>query len=69
MTTLTADPQTRELRVADRCDNRDCNAQARVRAIFEDGAILDFCAHDFAEIEGPLTEQSSFIIDERDQIS
>lgn len=59
--------RTSELRTSDRCDMRDCNAQARVRAHFEVGCI-DFCFHCAQPIEIALSEQALRVTDERDRL-
>lgn len=58
----------RELRVADRCDRGNCTAQARCRVIFESGKYLDFCYHDYNEMEPTLEASAVFVVDERSKI-
>lgn len=48
----------------DRCDYRDCTAQAQARAHLLEGT-LDFCGHHFTSIEEALTDQALSILDER----
>lgn len=67
MTTATQE-RTSELVVADRCDTRDCLAQARVRATFNHGPV-DFCAHHFEAIEDAVREQALDIDDQRASIT
>lgn len=56
MTGVTAVTMTvPNLKMADRCDGSDCNAQAHVRTT-QRFQTLDFCGHDFAKHEAGLTK-------------
>lgn len=65
-TQATAEETTpaRILNAHDRCDVRDCNAQAYVRVSLESGALY-FCGHDYAKVEALLKATSEQVLDER----
>lgn len=48
----------------DRCDVRDCGAQALVRAVYVSGDLL-FCGHHFAANEDAVVTTAGEIHDER----
>jgi hypothetical protein len=52
----------------DRCDVKDCGAQAFVRAEFKSGILL-FCAHHYAEQPLSLQQSSISIHDERAKLT
>lgn len=62
-------PITFPLTVADRCDMKDCDAQALVRAILG-FSPLQFCGHHFADVAESLAVQG-FAIDQdnREQVA
>lgn len=60
--------RTSVLKAADRCDARDCTAQARVRAVLTNGSI-DLCAHHFTPNEAAINDQATEVVDERDRIT
>ena len=51
----------------DRCDTRECGAQAYVRVEFKSGSLL-FCGHHYATAPHSLQTQSISIHDERAKI-
>ena len=52
----------------DRCDSKDCPAQAFVLVKFITGELL-FCGHHYNKYEASLIKDSYEIIDERDTIN
>lgn len=57
-----------QLKREDRCDMRDCGAQAFVQAVYPEGDIL-FCGHHFQEHEIEITRQAVVVCDHRDLIN
>jgi len=52
----------------DRCDAKDCPAQAFVLVKFITGELL-FCGHHYNKYEASLIKDSYEVIDERDRIN
>jgi hypothetical protein len=56
------------LRIADRCDAKDCGAQAYVNVKGISGELL-FCSHHFNKFDGDKLQAFAFeIIDERERL-
>ena len=52
------------IKATDRCDKRECNAQALVRVVTPSGD-LDFCGHHYAIVEWSLIAVAVFVLDQR----
>jgi hypothetical protein len=62
------EPQHGVLTKSDRCDAKDCPAQAFVLVKFNTGNLF-FCGHHYSKFEPSLFEKALDILDERDTIN
>lgn len=62
-------PALPELRIADRCDQGGCSAQAFMRASINGANVLLFCGHHGQRNVEALKEQGFYVEDYRDRIN